>query len=122
MDSLTLLSPLRVAGSLLAELCPSCGRLVCDPLQASLPPYVCADPLVPQAWSPVPGPCVHPSLGRDALSTAWARILGTLSQRTAKTLGMTKAQGSAGEGLGVSELGPKPLFRQTESCPAMVGP
>lgn len=55
------------------------------------------------------------------LSIAWASVLGTLSQRTAKTLGITEAQCSAGEGLGVSEPGPKPLSNQAE-LPAMVGP
>lgn len=60
----------------------------------------------PQAWSTVPGPCIHSSLGRVVLSTAWARILGTLNQRTVKTPGITKVKtswDSAGEGLGVSK-------------------
>jgi hypothetical protein len=45
----------------------------------------------------------------------WVSVLGTLSQRTATTLGITEAQGSAGEGLGVSDPGPKSLSNQTKS-------
>lgn len=120
-DNFTLLPILRVAGSCRCAGWTPCWRLVCGPLQAFLPPCVCSDPHVPKAWIPVPGPCVHSSLGKDVLSTAWASVLGTLSQRTAKTLGITEAQGSAGECLDVSEPGPKPLSNQAE-LPAMMGP